>query len=182
VALGERRTGHGALGIVAVMRRACLVATLAAAVGLSGCQSSSIGGAAGAVVGTVSGAATANPVAGYAIGVSVQAAVDATVKYVLREWKNDQQNVMANAAGELPIGQVRQWQIRHALPVGNERGGIQVVRDIDTPLARCREVLFTVEQDDAPAPAYISMICRQPDGQWKWAAAEPSVARWNGLQ
>ncbi|CAB3657071.1 hypothetical protein [Achromobacter pestifer] len=164
-----------------MMRRACLLA-LAASIGLAGCQSSSIGGATGAVVGTISGAATANPVAGYAIGVTVQAAVDATVKYVLREWKNDQQNVMANAAGELPIGQVRQWQIRHALPVGSEQGGIQVVRDIDTPLTRCREVLFTVEQDDTPAPAYTSIICRQPGGQWKWAAAEPSVARWNGLQ
>jgi uncharacterized membrane protein YebE (DUF533 family) len=80
------------------MRAACLLAA-AASLGLAGCQSSSIGGATGAVVGTVSGAATANPVAGYAIGVTVQAAVDATVKYVLREWKNDQQNVMANAAG-----------------------------------------------------------------------------------
>lgn len=164
------------------MTRRLGVLALAASVVLGGCQSSSIGGATGAVVGTLSGAATANPVAGYAIGVTVQAAVDATVKYVLREWKNDQQNVMANAAGELPIGQVRQWQIRHALPVGNESGGIQVVRDIDTPLTRCREVLFTVNQEEAPAPAYSSMICRQGDGQWKWAAAEPSVARWNGLQ
>lgn len=164
------------------MRAACLLAAAAASLGLAGCQSSSIGGAAGAVAGTVTGAATANPVAGYAIGVTVQAAVDATVKYVLREWKNDQQNVMANAAGALPIGQIRQWQITHSLPVGNERGGIQVVRDIKTPLAHCREVLFTVEQDDAPAPAYTSLICHQPSGQWKWAAAEPAVARWNGLQ
>lgn len=179
--MGQRRAGHGPLGILAVMRRVCLLA-LAASVTLSGCQSSSIGGATGAIVGTVSGAATANPVAGYAIGVTVQAVVDATVKYVLREWKNDQQNVMANAAGELPIGQIRQWQIRHALPVGNERGGIQVVRDIDSPLTRCREVLFTIEQENAPAPAYTSLICRQQNGQWKWATAEPSVARWNGLQ
>ncbi|MDR7947629.1 hypothetical protein [Achromobacter aegrifaciens] len=163
------------------MRRAASLLALAACLGLAGCQSSSIGGAAGAVVGTVSGAATANPVAGYAIGVTVQAAVDATVKYVLREWKNDQQNVMANAAGALPIGQVRQWEIRQPLSIGNERGGIQVVRDIATPLTHCREVLFTVEKD-APAPAYSSMICQQPGGQWKWAAAEPAVARWNGLQ
>ncbi|CAB3811929.1 hypothetical protein LMG26854_00222 [Achromobacter aegrifaciens] len=164
------------------MRRAASLLALAACLGLAGCQSSSIGGAAGAVVGTVSGAATANPVAGYAIGVTVQAALDATVKYVLREWKNDQQNVMANAAGALPIGQVRQWEIRQPLSIGNERGGIQVVRDIATPLTHCREVLFTVEQKDAPAPAYSSMICQQPGGQWKWAAAEPAVARWNGLQ
>ena len=154
---------------------------LAASLGLAGCQSSSIGPATGAVVGTLSGAVTANPVAGYAIGVSVQAAVDATVKYVLREWKNDQQNVMANAVGALPIGEVRQWQIKRSLPTGSERGSIQAVRDIDTPLARCREVLFTVEQEGASA-AYASTICLQQDGQWKWAAAEPSVARWNGLQ
>lgn len=154
---------------------------LAASLGLAGCQSSSIGPATGAVVGTLSGAATANPVAGYAIGVSVQAAVDATVKYVLREWKNDQQNLMANAVGALPIGEVRKWQVQRTLPVGNERGSIQAVRDIDTPLAHCREVLFTVEQDAASA-AYASTICRQQDGQWKWAAAEPSVSRWTGLQ
>lgn len=183
MALGQRRTRYSPLGGAAVKQRACgLALTLAVSIGLYGCQSSSIGGATGAVVGTISGAATANPVAGYAIGVTVQAAVDATVKYVMRDWKNDQQNVMANAAGELPIGQVRHWQIRHALPVGSEHGGIQVVRDIDTPLTHCREVLFTVEQDDAPAPAYTSLICRQPSGQWKWAAAEPSVARWGGLQ
>jgi len=162
------------------MRRAGLLA-LAACLGLSGCQSSSIGGAAGAVVGTASGAATANPVVGYAIGVTVQAAVDATVKYVLREWKNDQQNVMANTVGGLPIGEVRQWQIKRTLAVGNERGSIQAVRDIDTPLAHCREVLFTVEVEGA-APAYTSTICQRRDGQWKWASAEPSVARWTGLQ
>ncbi|MNT72498.1 hypothetical protein D3C72_2111050 [compost metagenome] len=57
-----------------------------------------------------------------------------------------------------------------------------MVRDIDMQLARCCEVLYTGDQDDAPAPAYTSMICQQPGGQWKWAAAEPSVARWNGLQ
>ncbi len=158
------------------------VLALAAALGLAGCQSSSIGSATGAVVGTASGAVTANPVAGYAIGVTVQAAVDASVKYVLRDWKNDQQNVMANAAGQLAPGQVRQWQIRHWLPVGNEQGGIQVLREIDTPLARCREVLFTITADKAPTEAYISQICLQQSGQWKWAAAEPAVTRWNGLQ
>jgi surface antigen len=88
---------------------------------------------------------------------------------------------MANAVGALPVGEVRQWQIKRALPVGNERGSIQAVRDIKTPLAHCREVLFTVEQEGA-APAYASTICQRQDGQWKWAAAEPSVARWNGLQ
>ncbi|WP_183006059.1 hypothetical protein [Achromobacter sp. UMC71] len=165
------------------MRSAAIgLLALGAALGLAGCQSSSIGSATGAIVGTASGAATANPVAGYAIGISVQAAVDATVKYVLREWKNDQQNVMANAAGQLTPGQVRQWQIRRWLPVGNEQGSIQVVREIDTPLARCREVLFTVTVDKAPTEAYISQICLQQDGQWKWAAAEPAVTRWNGLQ
>ncbi|KRB09585.1 hypothetical protein [Achromobacter sp. Root170] len=163
------------------MTRAFGMLALAASLALAGCQSSSIGPATGAVVGTLSGAATANPVAGFAIGVSVQAAVDATVKYVLREWKNDQQNVMANAVGALPLGEVRQWQVKRTLPVGNERGSIQAVRDIKTPLAHCREVLFTVEVEGA-APAYASTICQRPDGQWKWAAAEPSVARWNGLQ
>lgn len=163
------------------MTRGLGMLALAASLGLAGCQSSSIGPATGAVVGTLSGAATANPVAGFAIGVTVQAAVDATVKYVLREWKNDQQNIMANAVGALPIGEVRQWQIKRALPVGNERGSIQAVRDIETPLAHCREVLFTVALEGA-APAYASTICQRQDGQWKWAAAEPSVARWTGLQ
>lgn len=156
--------------------------TIAATLGLAGCQSSSIGSATGAIVGTASGAATGNPVAGFAIGVSVQAAVDASVKYVMREWKNDQQNVMANAAGQLEPGQVRRWQIRRWLPFGNEQGSIQLLREIDTPLAHCREVLFTVKADKAVTQAYVSQICQQQAGQWKWAAAEPAVTRWDGLQ
>lgn len=159
------------------LRTAGLLA-LAACAGLAGCGS--IGGAAGAVAGMTSGTFTANPAVGYAVGVSVKAATDATVKYVLREWKRDQQNAMANVAGQLPIGQVQRWEIQHPVPYDNERGNLQVVRDIDTPLARCREILFTVD-GDTPKAGYVATICQQ-QRQWRWASAEPAVDRWGSLQ
>jgi len=32
------------------------------------------------------------------------------------------------------------------------------------------------------ARRFITQTCKQSDGQWRWAAAEPAVARWGNLQ
>ena len=77
-------------------------------------------------------------------------------------------------------GRVKAWEVRRSIPYGNERGSIQVVREIDNPLASCREVLFTVESDETES-AYLASICRQ-EGGWRWASAEPAVLRWGALQ
>lgn len=147
----------------------------------AGCTTSSVGDAAGAVAGIATGAATANPLVGYSVAIGVQAATDATIKYVLKSWQNDTQNVMANSVGDLSLGEVRAWAIKRTIPYGSASGTIQVVRNIDTPLAQCREVLFTLDRDkEGPAP-FIANICRNGE-HWRWAGAEPAVSRWNGLQ
>lgn len=149
-------------------------------IGLVGCTMSSIGSGVGAVAGVASSAATANPAVGYAIAVSTQAVIDASIKHVLREWKNEQQNLMAKVAGDLALGQTKAWEMRRSIPYGNERGSIQVVRDIVNPLVACREVLFTVDSDEAREP-YLATICRHKDA-WRWASAEPATQRWGALQ
>jgi hypothetical protein len=55
---------------------------------------------------------------------------------------------------------------------------------MDTPLANCREIAFSVEEGSGPKASradYTASICRQA-ARWKWASAEPAVARWGFLQ
>ena len=148
---------------------------------LSACSSSSISSAAGAVAGAGSTAITANPAFGYAVGVGTQAALDASVKYVLREWKHEQQQLMANRIGGAALGDIVSWEVTRTIPVGRERGRLQILRDIPNALTPCREVLFTVETD-VVTQAYVASICRYGDGYWRWATAEPAVYRWGALQ
>ena len=56
-----------------------------------------------------------------------------------------------------------------------------MVRAIPNPLAPCKQVLFSVEEKDAPAAWYSVDICQQQE-HWKWASAEPAVERWGYLQ
>jgi len=58
---------------------------------------------------------------------------------------------------------------------------VQVVRLIDTPLASCREIAFSVEDGPKPSQWYITSICQQAR-RWKWAAAEPAVDHWGFLK
>lgn len=179
MALGYRRTRDISMGGFAIMWRLSASLLLCGLGLISGCTTSSIGSAVGAVSGVASSAATANPVVGYAVGVSMQAATDATIKYVFREWTNEQQNLMAHLAGELPIGETQSWQITRVIPLGNEQGQLQVVREISNPLVVCREILFTVEDKEQTMP-YLAAICKRGE-EWKWASTEPSVQRWSGL-
>lgn len=162
------------------MKKHFIALVLLATSVLSGCTSSSISGTVGAVSGISSSAITANPAVGYAIGITMQAATDATIKYIFREWSNEQQTLMANLAGDLVIGQIQDWEIKRTLPIANERGQIQVIRDIDNALVHCREVLFTVINKEEESLPYLAAICKQQES-WKWASAEPAVQRWIGL-
>ena len=50
----------------------------------------------------------------------------------------------------------------------------------------CKEIVFSVDTDarkDEPASSafYVASVCRDGN-QWKWASAEPAVARWGNLQ
>ncbi|WP_234484970.1 hypothetical protein [Noviherbaspirillum pedocola] len=153
---------------------------------LGGCGA--LGGIAGAAAGIASGTFTSNPAVGVAVSVSVKAATDAGIKGLLRSLHQDEQDAIARLAGDMEPGEIRPWRIRHAIPYANNQGSMQITRVIDTPLAQCKEVMFTVDERDAAAPAqatahawFTAQVCRH-EQRWKWAVAEPAVERWGSLQ
>ncbi len=190
--MGVGRASHRALGVAAVSAHAqprlrgtrwLLLAVVAAQLG--GC--STVGGLAGTVAGIATGSFTSNPAIGVAVSVSVKAATDAGVKNVLRSLQQDEQDEIAALAGTMAPGETRPWQVRHFIPYGNNQGDMQVTRVIDTPLASCKEIMFTVVDRKAAPPAddtarswFAANVCRQ-ERRWKWAIAEPAVERWGSL-
>ncbi len=146
---------------------------------LGGC--SSFANIVGLATGAAAGGASVNPAVGYVVAVGTAAAADAAFKWVARTRQRAEQDAIAAVAGPLPEGQVATWKIRHDLPFGNEHGEVQVVRDLATPLATCKEIVFSVIDEPDPPAHYATTLCQQPD-HWKWALAEPAVERWGFLQ
>jgi len=157
------------------MRRLPILAVL---VLLGGC--SSLPPILGVVSGAVAGGATANPAVAFAVGVGVDVASDYGLKYYGRSRQQAEQDAIAEVAGGLDVGGKASWQIRHYIPLGDEHGELQVVRLIPNPLSDCREIAFSVE-DGAKRAWYLADLCQQ-NKVWKWATAEPAVARWGFLQ
>ena len=153
-------------------------ALLCALIPLAGCQE--IGQVAGIASGAATGAATGNPAIGLAVGVAVGTATN----YASNTWTlvrtGAEQDAIAQAAASVPVGGEAPWHINHTIPIGNEHGTLRVVDQIVTPIAVCRDVVFSVADGKAP-PWYMIMICRDPKG-WKWASAEPAVSRWTTFQ
>jgi len=145
---------------------------------LGGCAA--VSDVAGLAVGSGAGAATGNPAVGIAVGIGVRAGVDELRRYVFRRRQQGEQDAIAEAAGAAMVGEPRAWQIRHTIPVGNAQGELAVVREYATPLATCREVVFSVE-GGGHASVFTTSLCLQA-ARWKWAAAEPAVGRWGVLQ
>lgn len=173
--MGLGRAGDRALGIPAV--RLAVLATVAL---LGGCSSAS--DLIGAVTGTAAAAGSGNPAVGIAIGVGARSAADWGLRHVSRRWHRTEQEAIAAAAADVPPGEARPWQVRHSLPFGAKQGEVRVLRAIDTPLAACREIAFSVEEDKPPARAwYLTSLCRDATG-WRWATAEPATGRWGSLQ
>jgi hypothetical protein len=143
---------------------------------LGGCNLVAAG--AGVAAGGGAAAATGNPVIGYAVGLGVRAGADEVVKYYVRVRKNSEQDAIAEVAGDMPLGQTRNWEIRHTIPIGNTRGTLSVVAEIPNPLAPCREVVFRPEDEESP---FLTQVCRDSD-RWHWASVEPAVERWGNLQ
>jgi hypothetical protein len=84
----------------------------------------------------------------------------------------------------MDVGDRRPWKIRHDIPIGNEHGEVQVTRVIATPIALCKELIFSVDSgsgEDLKRALYTTQAC-QDGRQWKWALAEPAVERWGSLQ
>ena len=161
------------------MGLAAVKALLLLAVLLGGCRAAPE--VAGVVAGAITGGATGNPAVGFAVGVGTVAAGDFLYKYESRRWHRSEQDAIAETAGALDIGHSTPWQVRHDLPLGNEHGTLEVVRLIDNPLASCKQVVFSVDDDDVTGRWYAADICRE-DKAWKWASAEPAVERWGYLQ
>lgn len=158
------------------------VTTAFLAASLAGCKFAGDIVAAGA--GGASAAATANPAVGLAVGLAVQAAADAGIKYVTRKRQQAEQDAIAEQVGSMAVGDTGTWRIRHIVPVGDEHGTVRVSREIPNALASCKEAVFSVisgNRPDSPRAWYVTTVCRQ-EKQWKWAAAEPAVARWGFLQ
>jgi len=151
---------------------------LAASVLLSGCKDlATIAGIAG---GSATGAATGNPAVGVAVGIGVSAGGDFLARYIARTRRGAEQDVIAAAAGALPVGGRARWAIHHTIPIGNEHGDLEVVDLITTPIAVCKQVVFSVV-DGSAHDLYAADVCRDPR-RWKWATAEPAVSRWGFLQ
>lgn len=176
--MGVGGAGDGTVGFVAV-NRARLGVLFAALALLSGCKT--VPEIAGLITGGVAGGATGSPAVGFAVGVGTYAAADYIYKSTTRRWHRTEQDAIAEAAGALAEGGDAPWRVRHDLPLGNEHGTLHVVRDIPTPLADCKQVMFSIEDDDTPPVWYAADICRQAHS-WKWATAEPAVERWGSLQ
>jgi hypothetical protein len=165
-----------------VVTRVAWLALPATLLVLAGC--SSIGSISGAAAGVASGGASANPAVGIAVGIGVRALVDEGVNKLVRRWSDEEQSSIATQVGQMSVGDVRPWQVRHAVPYRDNDGQVKVVRAFETPLASCKEALFTVA-GSAPAGSsptwFATTACLSPKG-WRWAAAEPAVSRWGALQ
>ncbi|PLZ00122.1 hypothetical protein CY652_22820 [Burkholderia sp. WAC0059] len=164
-------------------RRAAVGALCAGVLALAG-GCSSIGAASGAAAGAATGLATANPAIGIGVGIAVQAAANDAVNTFMRNMHEDQQDRIAATVGMLPVGGTQTWRVKHRLPVENGHGEIRVTRAFSSPLAICKEFLFSVIDGKGPGSPehwYTASACLD-DGTWKWASAEPAVERWGTLQ
>lgn len=169
-----RGASRARLATVTTVAALCAVAALAT----SGCAS--VGAASGAAAAAATGIVTANPAVGVGVGIAVQAATDEAVNRFLKTMHADQQELIAETAGRLPVGGSDTWRIKHAIPVENGHGEVRVTRAFASALALCKEFVFSVQDGDA-AQWFTASACRDARG-WQWASAEPAVERWGTLQ
>lgn len=175
--MGLGRTGDGAMGCIAVKALPLAVVVL-----LAGCTT--VPQIAAVVTGGAAGTATANPAIGFTVGVAVDAGTNYALRYYGRSRQGAEQDAIAQAAGDLPVGTEAAWKIEHTIPIGDEHGQLRVVRVIDSPLAACKEIAFSVDEgkgDKLKRTWFTTDVCKQAE-RWKWAAAEPAVERWGYLQ
>src|ERR1700712_1757992 len=138
--MGIGGTGDCSVGLVAVNAWAGKALLLGAVVLLAGCNS--VTQIAAVVAGGAAGGATASPAVGFAVAVAVDAGASYVVRYYGRSRQGAEQDAIAAVAGELPAGTDAAWKIEHTIPIGDEHGRLRVVREIDSPLASCKEIAF----------------------------------------
>ncbi len=140
-----------------------MAALLAVSALLGGCKDiSTIAGIAG---GSATAAATGSPAIGIAVGIGVSAGGNFLVRYIARVRAGAEQDVIAETAGALPPGDEGAWAIHRTIPIGNEHGNLWVIDTINTPIAICKEVVFSVI-NGAPCsaePVHVGCLSR-PEG------------------
>ena len=149
---------------------------------LAGCKSAPQ--IAAVIAGGVTGTATGNPAVGFAVGVATDAGANYAFRSIARTRQGAEQDAIARVAGDLPAGGEATWQIEHTIPIGDEHGQLRVVRVIESPLATCKRITFSVDEgksDKLTRDWFTTDICKQAE-TWKWASAEPAVERWGYLQ
>ena len=160
------------------------VVLLVTALGLPGCTNtgsavdSAVG--AGAAAGIASGvtSVTGSALVGAAAGIGAGVGLDVSIKYAERRVHGNVQDAVAQAAGPLAVGQSARWYVNHWLPLTEKRGTVETARNFGSSIP-CKDIVFTVDGDDN---LYVSTVCRDKHGGWRWALAEPTVDRWGSLQ
>lgn len=157
---------------------------LAMMLGLAACSSTSSGvssavssaSTAGIAAGVTS--ATGSALVGTAAGIGAGIGLDAAFKYGERRIHRNAQDAVAVAAGPLAVGQAARWNIDDWLPLTERHGTVEIARSFGRAIP-CKDVVFTVDDDDN---FYVTTICADKKGTWRWALAEPTVDRWGTLQ
>lgn len=157
---------------------------LAALFGLSACTStgtaasSAISAASTAGVAAGVAKATGNALIGTAAGIGAGIGIDAGMKYAEREIHRNAQDAIARAAGPLTVGPSARWNIPQFLPLWDKDGTVEIARSFGAAIP-CKDAVFTVDDDDN---LYVTTVCKDRKGIWRWALAEPTVDRWGSLQ
>ena len=160
------------------IRTMLLLASLAACLGASGCSSlADIAGTASAVT---AGAATGNPAVAIGVGGVVRGSIDATEKYYARVNARHTHELITAVAAPLSPGEAGNWHEPHRFS-DDVSGRVEVTRLIESKLATCKELAFTIDGDPDEIVPYHGAICRTT-GEWRWAMAEPSTERWSVLR
>ena len=175
--MGVRRACHRALARLAVIAR--LTAVLLILSSVAGCAA--VSDITGAVAGLASGAATGNPAVGIGVGIAVRAGTYGLLDRVARTRQRKEHDAIAAAVGETGVGETRPWAVDQRV-VGDAHWEVRVMRVIETPLARCKEVAFSVVEGERATPAWFTTTACEHGGEWRWAVAEPAVERWVNLQ
>jgi hypothetical protein len=147
---------------------------------LTGCTTSEAGSGVRGVTtaGVAAGLASINPFLGLMVGIATSVGIDQGLKYGERSIQGNVQDAIAEAAGPLNIGQSASWQVAEMLPFTERAGTVEVVRLFGETFP-CKDVVFTVQELE---DLFLATICRNGDRPWRWAAAEPSIHRWDGIQ
>jgi hypothetical protein len=165
----------------------CLL--MACGLTLGGCSSlisETASATAGIASGSLAGAVTNNAGVAAGIGIGVQAGIRSGVQFAQRKIHGEAQQQIADVAGPLEVGQVKNWNTVLSVPLEySEAGKVTASRVISTGELDCKEIVVSVERrggETLPASEfYVASVCRS-GSQWAWASAEPATPRWGAMQ